>query len=145
MEVGMENPVENGAAPMCRVIRPQSAFQGKQALLYEAGISAATVGAKGIHLQLATIPPKARANAHKHEFHETALYVLSGTSGMWYGEKLEHHVSVSAGEFLYIPANMPHMPYNPSETENCVAVIARTDPNEQESVTLLPELDTLHS
>jgi uncharacterized RmlC-like cupin family protein len=36
---------------------------------------------------------------------------------------------------------MPHLPYNLSDTESCVAVIARTDPNEQESVVLLPELE----
>jgi uncharacterized RmlC-like cupin family protein len=38
---------------------------------------------------------------------------------------------------------MPHLPYNASGTETCVAVIARTDPNEQESVVLLPELEAL--
>jgi len=32
-----------------------------------------------------------------------------------------------------------------SQTEPCVAVVARTDPNEQESVVLLPELDVLHT
>ena len=31
---------------------------------------------------------------------------------------------------------MPHQPYNPTD-EPCRAVIARTDPNEQESVVLL--------
>jgi uncharacterized RmlC-like cupin family protein len=36
---------------------------------------------------------------------------------------------------------MPHLPYNPSQTEACTAVIARTDPNEQESVVLLPDLE----
>ena len=40
---------------------------------------------------------------------------------------------------------MPHMPYNPSDRENCVSVIARTDANEQESVILLPELDAIHA
>jgi uncharacterized RmlC-like cupin family protein len=40
---------------------------------------------------------------------------------------------------------MPHLPYNMSQTEPCTAVIARTDPNEQESVVLLPELETLHA
>jgi len=35
---------------------------------------------------------------------------------------------------------VPHLPGNPSTTEPCVAVIARTDPNEQESVVLLPDL-----
>ena len=51
---------------------------------------------------------------------------------------------MKAGEFFYIPANVPHVPYNPSESENRVTVIARTDPNEQESVTLLPHLDSIH-
>ena len=82
-----------------------------------------------------------RAKAHKHAAHETAIYVLSGISGMWFGERLEQHMEVKASDFLYIPADMPHLPYNPSETENCVAIIARTDPNEQESVVLLPELE----
>jgi uncharacterized RmlC-like cupin family protein len=41
---------------------------------------------------------------------------------------------VRAGDFLYIPANLPHLPYNLSQSESCVVVIARTDPNEQESV-----------
>jgi uncharacterized RmlC-like cupin family protein len=40
---------------------------------------------------------------------------------------------------------MPHLPYNLSQTESCVAVIARTDPKEQESVVLLPELDLAHA
>jgi uncharacterized RmlC-like cupin family protein len=39
---------------------------------------------------------------------------------------------------------MPHLPYNMSETEPATAVVARTDPNEQESVMLMPELDRIH-
>ncbi len=37
---------------------------------------------------------------------------------------------------------MPHLPFNPGPGP-CTAVIARTDPNEQESVVLLPELEHL--
>jgi uncharacterized RmlC-like cupin family protein len=133
------------SAPTCRVVRPGDAFEGKQALIYAAGISAATVGARGIHMQLATIPPLARARPHKHEAHETAIYVLSGASGVWFGEDLKEHLFVNAGEFFYIPANMPHLPYNPSATQDCVVVVARTDPNEQESVVLLDEPDTVHA
>lgn len=131
--------------PTCQVIRPGDTFIGKQTLAYTPGISAESVGAQGIHLQLVTIPPRGRAKAHLHEHHETAIYVLSGESSMWYGAGLAEHLTVRANEFLYIPANMPHLPYNPSATETCVAIIARTDPNEQESVVLLPELDKVHS
>jgi uncharacterized RmlC-like cupin family protein len=129
-------------APTCRLVRAGDEFQGKQGLFYAPGISAETVGARGIHLQFVTLPPGAKAKAHKHEGHETAIYVLSGVSGMWYGQQLEQHMEVKAGDFLYIPAGMPHLPYNPSATENCVAMIARTDPNEQESVVLLPHLES---
>jgi uncharacterized RmlC-like cupin family protein len=71
--------------------------------------------------------------------------VLSGEVGMWYGERLEHHMVNRAGDFVYIPANVPHMPYNLSESEPATAVVARTDPNEQESVILLPELERIHA
>jgi uncharacterized RmlC-like cupin family protein len=129
--------------PHCRVVQAGAAFTGKQALPYLPGISAESVGSLGIHLQLVTIPPGARAKAHKHEGHETAIYVLSGESGCWYGERLEHHLVCKAGDFVYIPANVPHLPYNDGPVP-CVAVISRTDPNEQESVVLLPELDGVH-
>jgi uncharacterized RmlC-like cupin family protein len=130
--------------PVCRVVRAGAEFIGKQALSYAPGISAESAGAKGIHLQIVTMPPGAKAKAHMHESHETALYVLSGEAGMWFGEGLQEHLSARSGDFMYIPANVPHQPYNASETENCVAVIARTDPNEQESVVLMPELDLVH-
>ncbi|KAA6460195.1 cupin domain-containing protein [Acidobacteria bacterium AB60] len=133
---------ESSAA--CRLLQPGEAYIGKQGLQYEVAISAETVGAKAIHMQLVTIPPRGRARAHKHATHETAIYALSGESGVWHGERLEHHTIVKPGEFFYIPADMPHLPYNPSDTHPVVAVIARTDPNEQESVILLPELDELH-
>ncbi len=92
-------------------------------------------------MQLVTIPPLERAKAHKHAAHETAIYVLRGRSGVWFGAELSEHLFVGAGEFFYIPADMPHLPYNPSDIESCVCVIARTDPNEQENVVLLDQLD----
>ena len=39
--------------------------------------------------------------------------------------RLEEHVVINSGDFIYIPASVPHLPYNPSETETCTA---RTDP-----------------
>ncbi len=131
-------------APTCARLRAGEPFIGKQGFTYAAAVSAETVGAKAIHMQLLTIPPGARAKAHKHESHETAIHVLSGEVGMWYGERLESHMITRAGDFVYIPADMPHLPYNRSQTEPATAVVARTDPNEQESVVMLPEMDGIH-
>jgi|tagenome__1003787_1003787.scaffolds.fasta_scaffold20126321_1 uncharacterized RmlC-like cupin family protein len=131
----------SSSRPTCRVVGSGEPFVGKQGHLYRPGISAETAGARALHLQLVELRPGERGKAHKHRSHETAIYVLSGESGTWYGPDLEEHLVVRAGEFLYIPADMPHLPYNRSSTVPCVAVIARTDPNEQESVVLLPELE----
>ncbi len=133
----MTTPVK----PACKVINSRNTFGGKQGLDYFEGISAETTGAQKICMHLLTIPPGGRAKAHLHEQHETAIYVMAGEAVMWYGENFSEKLTVRAGEFLYIPAGMPHLPANLSKTEPCTAVIARTDPNEQESVVLLPDLD----
>ncbi|MDQ4076063.1 MAG: cupin domain-containing protein [Chloroflexota bacterium] len=129
------------STPTCRLIRAEQAYEGKQALTYFHGISAESVGAEGICMHLLTIPPGGRARAHLHEHHESAIYVLAGEAVMRYGEGLGEQMEVRAGDFIYIPAGVPHLPYNPSSTEPVTAILARTDPNEQESVVLLPELD----
>lgn len=128
--------------PACRVLRAEKTYSGKQGFDYFEGIATETVGSGGICMHLLTIPPGGRAKAHKHDSHETAIYVLSGKSIMYWGDKLEHCMEIAAGDMIYIPANMPHLPINNSDAE-ATAVIARTDPNEQESVTLLPELEAL--
>ncbi len=123
--------------PVCTVIRRDEGYHGRQGLSYHTGISAESANSRGLCLHLVTIPPGGRARPHLHEGHESALYVLSGRAGMWFGEGLRQHVWVEAGDYLYIPANTPHLPYNPSQTELCTAIAARTDANEQESVTLV--------
>ncbi|MCG3208997.1 MAG: hypothetical protein FOGNACKC_02610 [Anaerolineae bacterium] len=130
--------------PTCAVIHPGETYIGKQAFTYFAGVSAENCGAQGICMHLLTIPPGGRAKAHLHENHETAIYVISGEAGMWYGANLAEHLVCKAGDYVYIPAGVPHLPYNPSDSQACTAVLARTDPNEQESVVLLPELDDVH-
>jgi len=119
------------------VIPAGESYRGKQELQYFAGVSAESAGSLGLCLHTVTIAPGARARPHLHQHHESAVYVLSGEAGMWFGEGLRQHVWLRAGDFLYIPANVPHLPYNPSDSVPCVGVIARTDPNEQESVTLV--------
>lgn len=129
----------------CAVVSAGAATQGRQGLSYAPAVSAETVGARALHMQMVTIPPGGRAKPHRHDGHETAVHILSGRSGMWWGDALEFHVEGGPGDFMFIPFGVPHQPYNLSDTEPCVAVIARTDPNQQESVVLLPHLDDLHA
>jgi uncharacterized RmlC-like cupin family protein len=93
-------------------------------------------------MHLLKMPPGTRAKAHLHAHHESAVYLISGEVEMLYGDKLQEHAVIHAGEFVYIPAGVPHLPYNASQYE-AVAILARTDPNEQESVVLLPGLEQI--
>jgi uncharacterized RmlC-like cupin family protein len=127
--------------PSCRVIPSGSTFHGKQGLDYFSGISAESAGATGICMHMVIIPPGARANAHLHQNHETAIYVLSGEAEMWFSDDLSEYLTMKAGDYVFIPAGMPHRPGNPSPDVPCVGILTRTDPNEQESVVLRPELD----
>jgi uncharacterized RmlC-like cupin family protein len=134
--------MQPASEPTCRVVRAADTYAGKQGLSYFAGIAAETVGSTGLCMHIVTIPPGGRAKAHLHENHESAVYVLSGEARTWFGERLEQFADMKAGDMMYIPAGVPHLPANLG-TEPCTAVIARTDPNEQESVVLLPDLDAL--
>ena len=126
----------------CVAVRAGEAARGATGLAYFAGISSRTAGAKGLCLQLVTIPPGARARAHLHADHESAIYVLEGEVVTWFGDGLAEHASTGPGDFLYVPAGLPHLPVNYG-SEPATALIARTDPNEDESVVPLPELDDL--
>jgi uncharacterized RmlC-like cupin family protein len=125
--------------PQCVVVRDGGSYAGAQGFDYFAGISAQSAGSAGLCMHRLDIPPGGAARPHLHEHHETAIYVLSGRAEMRFGEGLRERLEVRAGDFLFIPAGMPHLPYNPSEDEPCTAVLARTDPNEQESVVLLDD------
>jgi len=126
----------------CQKLRPTDTFDGKQGFTYNAGIAAETVGSTGICMQRLTIPPGGRAKAHKHATHETAIYMLHGVTVMYWGDALQHRMEVAAEDLLYIPADTPHLPFNPGPGP-ATAVISRTDPREQESVVLLPDLEHL--
>ncbi|HYD62786.1 MAG TPA: cupin domain-containing protein [Noviherbaspirillum sp.] len=115
-------------------VRPDREVATRQRLPYFIGVSADTVGAAGLSMHLVVIPPGARAAPHLHQGYETAIYVLEGRVETRYGDKLSESVISEAGEFLFIPPDVPHEAINLSETEPARAIVARNDANEQERV-----------
>lgn len=122
------------------IIRKASTYQGKQGPTYAGGVSAESAGSRQLWMGRVEIPPGGRTKAHTHEHHETAIHVLTGECDVYTGSELVEHEVVRAGEYVYIPASVPHVAVNRGDRA-CVAIIARTDPNEQESVVLMPELE----
>jgi uncharacterized RmlC-like cupin family protein len=124
----------------CRVVRAGEVTGSARGLAYAAGISAESAGSTRLCMHLGVVPPGGRAEPHRHDGHESAIYVLEGRAGMDYGESLEHRLEAGPGDFVFIAAGVPHRPYNLSESEPVRYVVARTDPHEEESVVLLPHL-----
>ena len=123
------------------VLRESAEYVGAQGPRYGGGVSAESVGSQHLWFGRVTIGPGQRTKAHLHERHETAINVLTGRCVVYSGPDLATREEAGPGDYVYIPASVSHLAANASATEPCVAIIARTDPNEQESVVLQPELD----
>ena len=117
-------------------VRPLETTDTRQRLPNFVGISETTAGSAGISMNMVVIPPGARAEPHYHDGFETAIYLLRGEVETRYGEGLAKSVIHRSGDFIFIPDGVPHQPVNLSETEEAIAIVARNDPNEQESVQL---------
>lgn len=115
-------------------VRPAETVDTIQKLPNYVGISEKTAGAKGISMNIVVIPPSAKAEPHFHDGFETAIYLIQGNVQTFYGENLSKSVINQAGDFIFIPDGVPHQPVNLSSSEAAIALVARNDPNEQESV-----------
>ena len=116
------------------VVRPPAEAMSRQRLPYFVGISEATAGARGLSLNMIVIPPGGAAEPHIHQGYETAIYLLEGRVETRFGPGLRESVINEAGDFVFIGPDTPHQPVNLSATEPARALVARNDPNEQESV-----------
>jgi uncharacterized RmlC-like cupin family protein len=129
----------------CVVIRTGGSYDGKQGVALSTGVSRGSAGSQALCMHVLTIPPGTRGTPHLHDGHETAIYIAEGEVEVWHGPGLAMGTVLRAGDFLYVPPGTPHLPVNRSASP-MVAVVARTDPAEQESVVVLdlpPRLESM--
>ena len=116
------------------LVRPNEETVSKQRLPYFVGISGQSAGATKLSMNMVIIPPGGAAEPHIHQGYETAIYIVKGQVDTRFGPGLRESLVVREGDFLFIAADVPHQPVNTSNTEPAIAIVARNDPNEQESV-----------
>jgi uncharacterized RmlC-like cupin family protein len=129
-------------SPTCKVIRPGESYVGQQGFTYLVGLTGASAGSKALCMTVLTLPDGARAKTHLHQAIETAVYIIEGEADMYFGDRLEHLLHARAGEYVYIPADMPHLVLNRSGAP-CRALVAHSAADDQAGIVLLPDLDTL--
>ena len=74
------------------------------------------------------VEPKARTGIHHHGEQHTIVYVLNGSSYIRWGERGEFNATAHAGDFLYVPAWLPHQEINPSSELPFEWVVVRSTP-----------------
>jgi uncharacterized RmlC-like cupin family protein len=104
------------------------------------GINADLAGSTQVSSGLVMMPPGVQSKAHVHNKYEIIIFILEGWAASLVGDDLEPAVQ-GPGEFVFIPAGVPHLAVNLSTTHRVVGLEVRADPQFNEDVTLLPELD----
>lgn len=72
------------------------------------------------------VQPGARTGIHHHGKQDTIAYVLSGSSYVRWGERGEFDATLQAGDFLFVPAWLPHQEMNPSSDVPFQWVVVRS-------------------
>jgi uncharacterized RmlC-like cupin family protein len=93
-------------------------------------ISQATTGATNIFMGRFQVPAGAQSRPHYHADCESALYMLSGSIEIRWGDHLEDTLVVEPGDLLYVPPRETHIVVNRSAAEPAEYVVARDSPTE---------------
>ncbi|KAA3451601.1 cupin [Mesorhizobium sp. SARCC-RB16n] len=72
------------------------------------------------------VKPGARTGIHHHGEQQTIAYVLSGVCEVRWGANGEYAGHAKAGDFIHVPAFLPHMEINPSDFEAFRWVVVRS-------------------
>jgi uncharacterized RmlC-like cupin family protein len=72
------------------------------------------------------VEPGSRTGVHHHGEQETIAYVLSGICEIRWGARGESVARARAGDFIHVPAFLPHMEINPSKQEPFRWVVVRS-------------------
>jgi uncharacterized RmlC-like cupin family protein len=90
-----------------------------------AAISHTLVGSEALWAGVMLAEPDTASSVHHHGPLETVVYVLSGKSRVRWGKRLEHEADLEPGDFLFIPAYVPHQEINPSPDQPTQWIVVR--------------------
>jgi uncharacterized RmlC-like cupin family protein len=94
-----------------------------------AGVSMGNTGASRVWLGRVMNEPGHRSVPHHHGEAETAGFVLEGRARIYFGEGYRDFVDLEAGDFVFVPAYLPHIEANMSSSDELVFLTARSPDN----------------
>jgi uncharacterized RmlC-like cupin family protein len=96
------------------------------AMVREAAISRALVGAERIWVGYVELPPGQASVPHHHGECESAIYIISGEARFRTGKNFEATDVARPGDFVWVPPQAPHIEENASAVEPVRMVVVRS-------------------
>jgi uncharacterized RmlC-like cupin family protein len=112
------------------VIKPGPDREVPRGVVGGAEVSQTTAGARNIYMGVFRVPPGAQSRPHYHENCESAVYMLSGSLRVRWGDHLEQELKLDPGDLVYVPPRETHVLDNVSTDEPAEYVVARNSPYE---------------
>jgi uncharacterized RmlC-like cupin family protein len=113
-----------------QVIKPGPDRDVPRGVVGGSEISQVTAGARNIYMAVFRVPPGAQSLPHYHENCESAVYMLSGSMRVKWGDRLENELTLEPRDLAYVPPRETHVLENVSDTEAAEYVVSRDSPHE---------------
>ena len=75
-----------------------------------------------------TVAARGQTPIHRHGKQDSVVYVLTGTALIRRGRRGEFSATTQPGDFVYVPAYLPHKEINLSEDGEFTWVVVRSTP-----------------
>jgi len=109
-------------------------------MLRRAAIDRQSVGSDKLWVGVVTVDPDTSTGAHHHGDCDSVVCVTSGRITIRWGEHLEKRAEASAGDFIYIPAEVVHQEVNESDSVPVSSIVVRSGDNVVENVVTSAQL-----
>ncbi|MBV9607153.1 MAG: cupin domain-containing protein [Solirubrobacterales bacterium] len=113
-----------------KVIKPGADRDVPRGVVGGSEISQSSTGAQNIYMAVFRVPPGTQSRPHYHENCESAVYMLSGSLRVKWGDRLEQELMLEPRDLVYVPPRETHVLENVSDTEPAEYVVARDSPLE---------------
>lgn len=108
--------------------QPLSATLQTRGMERRPGIDKSSAGSSRLWMGHVTCVPNEVGPPHHHGEAETGAYVLKGQIRVYFGEDFKEFVDAGPGDYLFVPANTPHIEGNVTN-EPAEAILTRSPDN----------------
>jgi uncharacterized RmlC-like cupin family protein len=109
-------------------------------MMRRAAIDRESVGSEKLWVGVVTVDPATSTGAHHQGDCDSVVCVTGGRITIRWGDRLEKRADASAGDFIFIPAQLVHQEINESDSIPVASIVVRSGENVVENVVTAEQL-----